>query len=78
LQLLYDLVDAIQSNELSYFCYSDSNLLANLTPQNLVDYKNVLDSAYLTLKTYPGQYKLSYERCSWHFFGDDSDDYYDD
>nr|XP_016929474.1 uncharacterized protein LOC108009543 isoform X2 [Drosophila suzukii]XP_036668887.1 uncharacterized protein LOC108009543 isoform X2 [Drosophila suzukii] len=78
LDLLYDLVDAIQSNELSYFCYSDSNLLANLTPQNLVDYKNVLDSAYLTLKTYPGQYKLSYERCSWHFFGDDSDDYYDD
>ncbi|XP_016979493.1 uncharacterized protein LOC108044848 [Drosophila rhopaloa] len=75
LDLLYDLIDALEDNDLSYISYGDLNLLTNFKPHQVLEYVSVLDSVYSTLKTYPYQYNLSYERCSWHFFGNDEDDY---
>ncbi|EDV56470.1 uncharacterized protein Dere_GG22654 [Drosophila erecta] len=73
LDLLYDLVDAFENRDLPYNLLEDLNLLTNFNPSQLLVYRDELDSAYSTLRTYPGQESLSYGRCSWHFFGDDSD-----
>ncbi|XP_017125003.1 uncharacterized protein LOC108144543 [Drosophila elegans] len=77
LDLLYDLIDALEDNDLPYFCYDELNLLSNFKPNQVIEYANVLNSVYKTLQSYPHQDNLSYERCSWHFFGDDDDDYDD-
>ncbi|KAH8280463.1 hypothetical protein KR018_007761, partial [Drosophila ironensis] len=65
--VLATLIDDMENNQLTYFCNPDLNLLSHFQPQVLKDYINKLDSAYNTLKTYPYQYNLSYERCSEHF-----------
>ncbi|XP_039480522.1 uncharacterized protein LOC120444711 [Drosophila santomea] len=69
LDLLCDLADAFDNGHLPYFL-SDLNLLTNFNPNQLLSYSDALDSAYSTLKTYPGQDNLSFARCSWHFFDD--------
>ncbi|XP_017038797.1 uncharacterized protein LOC108086406 [Drosophila ficusphila] len=74
LTLLYDLIDALKTNDLCSYFYDELDLLTNFNSEQLSEYANILNSAYSTLKTYPYQYKLSYERCSWHFLGDDDED----
>ncbi|XP_016994620.2 cyclic GMP-AMP synthase-like receptor 1 isoform X1 [Drosophila takahashii] len=74
LDLLYNLADAFNDHDLPYAIYGDLDLLSNFTPEKVIEYADVLNSTYRTLKTYPGQYNLSYERCSWHFYGDDDDE----
>ncbi|KAH8254768.1 hypothetical protein KR032_012062, partial [Drosophila birchii] len=68
LQLLYDLCDALADQSLPYFLYEDLNLLSNFKPHQLAEYEKILNGAYTTLKTYPHQQTLSFERCSWHFY----------
>ncbi|KAH8321452.1 hypothetical protein KR074_005089, partial [Drosophila pseudoananassae] len=67
LNILGHLIDALEEHSLPYLGYMDRNLLSNFKPQQLKEYIEILDSAYTTLKTYPHQYTLSYERCSSHF-----------
>lgn len=67
MQLLGKLIDALADNSLPYLGYMDRNLLSNFKPHQIDEYIDVLNSAYSTLKTYPYQYKLSFDRCSEHF-----------
>nr|XP_017027513.1 uncharacterized protein LOC108078272 isoform X2 [Drosophila kikkawai] len=68
IDLLYELCQALKDNSLSYYFYDELDLLSNFEPQQLARYTKVLDEAYMTLKTYPDQDRLSYGRCNWHFF----------
>ncbi|KPU75732.1 uncharacterized protein Dana_GF27958 [Drosophila ananassae] len=67
INLLGKLIDALADNSLPYLGYMDRNLLSNFKPHQIDEYIDVLNSAYSTLKTYPYQYKLSFDRCSEHF-----------
>ncbi|KAH8233759.1 hypothetical protein KR026_012093, partial [Drosophila bipectinata] len=67
INILGHLVDALEEHSLPYLGYMDRNLLSNFKPQQFNEYIDILDSAFTTLKTYPHQYNLSYERCSSHF-----------
>ncbi|KAH8263959.1 hypothetical protein KR038_010395, partial [Drosophila bunnanda] len=68
LNLLYDLCEALEDNSLPYYLYEELDLISDFKPHELTEYAAVLKKAYMTLKTYPYQENLSYERCSWHFF----------
>ncbi|XP_017069317.1 uncharacterized protein LOC108106625 [Drosophila eugracilis] len=67
LYLLEDLADAFDKDDLSYFCYEDLDLIPDFNTIELNEYANALNDAYMTLKTYPDQDRLSYGRCSSHF-----------
>ncbi|XP_070070287.1 cyclic GMP-AMP synthase-like receptor 1 isoform X2 [Drosophila takahashii] len=75
LSLLYNLAEAFNEHDLPYAIYGDLDLLSNFNSLKVIEYADVLNRAFRTLKTYPDKYNLSFERCSWHFYGDD--DYYE-
>ncbi|XP_034480009.1 uncharacterized protein LOC117785860 [Drosophila innubila] len=67
LMLLSDLCDAFIDGHLSHVWDSRMNLLGDLKPAEMSRYTDVLCSAYNTLKSYPHQSSLSFERCQGHF-----------